>query len=89
VGVEPPGRGITTRVITASEPEPLLYAELVGVALAVPVFIAISMFTSLPAWAAPVTMAVLASGTVLTIHRRSEGRAQPTVRSCPRNSGRE
>ena len=76
VGVD---RGTTTRVLTSSEPEPLLYAEFgaVGVAPAVPVFIAISMFTSLPAWAAPVTMVVLASGTVLMIHRGSMGRARP------------
>ena len=76
VGVD---RGTTTRVLTSSEPEPLLYAEFgaVGVAPAVPAFIAISMFTSLPAWAAPVTMVVLASGTVLMIHRGSMGRARP------------
>ena len=76
VGVD---RGTTTRVLTTSDPEPLLYAEFgaVGVVPAVPVFIAISLFTSLPAWAAPVTMVVLASGTVLTIHRGSMGRAQP------------
>ncbi len=82
VGVD---RGITTRVITASEPEPLIYAELGahGVVPTVPVFVAISMFTSLPAWLAPMTMVVVAFGIVLTIRRVTAGREPRKARSGP------
>ena len=70
-------RGITTRMITAAEPEPALYVELGAFAVvpAVPVFIAISGFMSLPTWASATAMAVVAFGIVLTIRRVSAGRA--------------
>ena len=81
-------RGITTRMITAAEPEPARYVELGAFAVvpAVPVFIAISGFMSLPTWAAATAMAVVAFGIVLTVRRVSAGRAPHKARSSAHTS---